>query len=103
MASLVPPNLRKGKILVLYRRSELPDKRTYAVFRIGDELIVNSEYVLDWVLPGRGHYVTTEVQDDPRSAKFDGYDVVLLWDALTETFQRIYPNASEAPSRSGGG
>ena len=89
IASFVPPDLRHGKVLLLYRDADLPPKRTYAVFRIGDELIVDSEYLLEWALPGRGHRVTTRVVPAPDMLDVSGFDLALIWDARAGTYRRV--------------
>jgi hypothetical protein len=86
--ALLPPDAHDLKVAVVFDLSELPPRRTYSVYRMGDENLVVHPMALDWIAPQRhltlGSFSMTNPDFDP--AKFD---VLLKWNAATQQFQQV--------------
>lgn len=82
----VPPGTKDVKILLRFDPNELSPRRTYSVFRMGDEILLVHRQTPEWVRPDDG----IELQSD-RFDLFDpkDFDVVLRWDAKRQAFDRI--------------
>jgi hypothetical protein len=91
--SFIPPDTRDRRILLLFDERELPPRRTYSVFRMGDEILLVHELTPDWYRPGDDLKLQSFAVPDPAAAaKSDlanGYDYVLLWDAAAQRFTRL--------------
>jgi hypothetical protein len=86
--SMIPPDARNLKICLLFDPRQLPARRTFSVYLTGDDALLVQPITFEWLAPGRGLVLQTywlgDPQFDPRQ-----YDVILLWDAQTQKFQRI--------------
>ena len=87
--TFVPPNAQNKRIMLLFERDELPPRRTYSVFRMGDEILLVHEPTLEWYRPGHRHVLQSIVVDDPATFDRTGWDVVLMWDAKTQRFSPL--------------
>jgi hypothetical protein len=90
----VSASARDVRILLLFDEQQLPPKRTYAVFRMGDEILLVHEQTPRWLRPGDGITLQSAVTRDPLWHDATGYNLVLIWDATT---QRFTPRAASAP------
>jgi len=82
----VPPRTKNKSIMLLFDAHTLPDRRTYAVFRMGDEILLVHEVTPEWLRPGDGLKLQSRVVDDPRTFDQTGWDLVLLWDSSKQQF-----------------
>lgn len=82
----VPPGTKGTKILLRFDPNDLPPRRTYSVFRMGDEILLVHRQTPEWLRQGDG----IELQSD-RFDLFDpkDFDIVLKWDAKQQKFDRI--------------
>lgn len=87
--TFIPPDARNVKIMLLFRSDELPPRRTYSVFRMGDEILLVHEPTTEWYRPGHGHILQSVVVDDPATFDMSPYDLVLLWNSRTKDFKRL--------------
>jgi hypothetical protein len=87
--TFIPPDARGVKIMLLFRQDELPPKRTFSVFRMGDEILLVHEPTTEWYRPGLGHILQSVVVDDPATFDTSPYDLVLLWHSDSKTFSRL--------------
>jgi hypothetical protein len=87
--SFLPPDAHDKRIAILFDSSQLPPRRTYAVYRMGDEVLLVHESVLDWPRPGK-HLTLTSKTDEPL-ADPDKYDLILRWDAQEGRFAKSGP------------
>src|SRR5207248_4449036 len=77
--SFLPPDAHDKRIAILFDSAQLPPRRTYAVYRMGDEVLLVHESVLDWPRPGSNlklKSLTDQPLSDPQN-----YDLILRWDA----------------------
>jgi hypothetical protein len=84
--AFIAPDARNKRIMLLFDRGELPPRRTYSVFRMGDEILLVHEPTLEWYRPGEGHVLQSIVVDVPAKFERAGWDLVLVWDAATKRF-----------------
>jgi hypothetical protein len=87
--TFIPPEARGVRIMLLFKRDELPPKRTYSVFRMGDEILLVHEPTTEWYRPGQGHILQSEVVDDPATFDMSTWNTVLLWHSDTQSFTKL--------------
>ena len=87
--TFVPADARNKRIMLLFDRDDLPPRRTYSVFRMGDEILLVHEPTLEWYRPGHRHVLQSIVVDDPATFDRTGWDVVLVWDAKTQRYSPL--------------
>jgi hypothetical protein len=91
--NFVPPGSTNLRILLLFDERDLPPRRTYSVFRMGDDILLVHEITPEWYRPGDGlklqSLVTRDYGSADASADASHYDAVLGWDARSQRFVRI--------------
>jgi hypothetical protein len=85
--SFLPADAHDKRIAILFDSSQLPPRRTYAVYRMGDEILLVHEIALEWPRPGKNLRLTSKT-DEPL-ADPQAYDLILRWDAKAQHFERI--------------
>jgi hypothetical protein len=87
--TFIPSDAHAVRIMLLFKRDELPPKRTYSVFRMGDEILLVHEPTIEWYRPGQGHILQSEVVDDPATFDKSKWSLVLLWHSETQSFTKL--------------
>jgi hypothetical protein len=88
--SFLPPDAHDKRIAILFDSSQLPPRRTYAVYRMGDEVLLVHEIVLEWPRSGKNLKLTSKT--DELLANPQDYDLILRWDAPSQRFIKVSPN-----------
>jgi hypothetical protein len=83
---LLPPDAHDVKIAILFDVAELPPKRTYAVYRMGDEVLVVHAMALNWLTPERHLYLRSFPIGHPEFTPGD-YDYILKWNPAKQQFE----------------
>ena len=85
--ALLPPDAHDAKVAMLFDLTELPPRRTYAVYRMGDEVLVVHAIALDWLVPQRhlelGSFPIDRGDFDPKE-----WDYVYKWNYAGQRFER---------------
>jgi hypothetical protein len=88
--ALLPPDAHNLKVCVVFDGKELPPRRTYAVYRMGDEVLLVHAMALDWFVPERHLILGSYLLDDPEFHPQD-WDVLLKWNYAKKQFERTNP------------
>ena len=88
--AMLGPNPHDKKVAVLFDSRDLPPRRTYAVFRMGDEILLVHPMVFEWPLPGRHIVLGASLVDDPLEHP-EQYDLILHWDVANQRFVKNAP------------
>ena len=86
--SLLPPDAHDLKIALLFDLDRLPPRRTYAVYRMGDEILLVHPMVFDWIVPQR-HLTLAAFPTSNPDYHADQYDITFIWDPQSESFKNI--------------
>jgi hypothetical protein len=89
--ALLPPDAHDVKVAMVFDLSELPPRRTYAVYHMGDEVLVVHEVALDWLAPTRhlklGSFPLDREDFHPRE-----WDYIYKWDYASQKFEPWKPS-----------
>jgi hypothetical protein len=86
--SMLPPDAHDLKIALLFDLDRLPPRRTYAVYRMGDEILLVHPMVFDWMVPQR-HLTLAAFGTSNPDYHADQYDVTFIWDPESQSFKNI--------------
>jgi hypothetical protein len=89
--ALLPADAYDVKVAVLFDLSELPARRTYAVYHMGDEVLVVHSMALDWLAPQRHLYLGSFPIDSPDFHPND-FDYIFKWNPTTQHFAPWRPS-----------
>jgi hypothetical protein len=85
--ALLPPDAHDLKVAMVFDLSELPPRRTYAVYRMGDEVLVVHAVALDWLVPERhlelGSFPLGREDFHPKE-----WDYIFKWNYAKQRFER---------------
>ena len=95
--ALLPANAHDVKVAMLFDPAELPPRRTYAVYRMGDEVLVVHAVAFDWLVPQRHLTLGSFVLGDPEFHPKD-WDFIYLWDARKQQFAPWHQPATTSSS-----
>jgi hypothetical protein len=86
--ALLPPDAHDLKIVLLFDQRELSPLRTYAVYRMGDDMLLVHPNCFNWLVPDRHIEMASFWMGDPLYHPAD-YDVHLLWDSSRHQFAQV--------------
>ena len=87
LLSFLPAEARDLRVAAVFLNRDLPPRRTYSVFRMGDEALMGRPHrFFDWWRPGRGLELELLKLEDQSQAPLGSYDLVLLWNAGDRRF-----------------
>ncbi len=100
--ALVPADARDFRLLLLFADDTLPPRRTYSVFRMGDELLLVQLCSPNWLRPGRNITTETAISNSlglhgilrGQDVSLSDFDLVLEWNPITRQFHRRSPPTS---------
>jgi hypothetical protein len=84
--SLIPPDAHDVKVAVIFDPTKLPNRRTYAVYRMGDDSIVVQEQAFDWLVPER-HLKWASFYVDAQDFHPEEYAYIFQWDPDAKKFR----------------
>lgn len=84
--SLLPSDAHDVKVAVLFNPDELPPRRTYAVYRMGDDVLVVQQDAFDWLVPQRHLLLGSFYVNDPQFNPED-YNYIFQWDPVAKKFR----------------
>ncbi len=88
VVGLLPTGIHDVDIALVYRHEELPARRKYSVFHLGDDHLLTT-LTLDWPRYGQNLKVRPVYFSSSKPPDLAGYVYALLWRADTETFERL--------------
>jgi hypothetical protein len=91
--ALLPPDAHDVKVAMVFDLSELPPRRTYAVYRMGDENLVVHSVALDWLAPQRHLELGSFPIDSPDFHPSD-WDYIYKWNPREQRFAPLVPSPS---------
>jgi hypothetical protein len=87
----LPPDLRQQKVALVFLERDLPARRTYSVFRVGDDHLLQPgagvQWALEWSRPGSGHALEHLLVQDRSLIREQDFDLVLYWNPATRQFE----------------
>jgi hypothetical protein len=84
--SYLPPDASDKKIAILFDTASLPARRTYAVYRMGDEVLLVHAGVLEWPRPEKNLRLTS-LTNEPLPNP-EQYDLILHWNNQARRFEK---------------
>jgi hypothetical protein len=89
----VPAEARDMRVALVFRESDLPARRTYSVFRGGDDHLIqpgqSAVSLIEWFRPGRNIELIQVRVADVGHVRRPEYDALLLWDPSTRRFRPL--------------
>ena len=88
----LPPGLHGQRVALVFLTGDLPDRRTYSVFRGGDDHLLQPgygvRYAIEWTRPGSGHVLEHFIVRERSLINEPDFDLVLYWNPRTRLFER---------------
>jgi hypothetical protein len=84
--SQIPPDAHDVKVAVLFDPTRLPNRRTYAVYRMGDDSLVVQEQAFNWLVPER-HLTWESFYNDAPDFHPEEYAYIFQWDPEAKKFR----------------
>jgi hypothetical protein len=89
----IPTDARDVRVALIFRESDLPARRTYSVFRGGDDHLIqpgqSAVSLIEWFRPGRNIELIQVRVADVAQVRRPEYDALLLWDPSTRRFRPL--------------
>ena len=86
--ALLPLDAHDIRVALLFDPAELPAKRTFSVYLMGDDVLLVHEMALNWVAPQRHLMLGSFWLGDERFHPQE-WDVLLRWDPFEQRFHRV--------------
>jgi hypothetical protein len=89
----IPSDADGLKIALVFVETELPPRRTYSVFRAGDDHLMQpgsgARSALGWFRPGENIAVSHHLVHHKSEIKKEEFDMVLYWNPVTRLFEPL--------------
>jgi hypothetical protein len=91
--SAIPAEAHDIRVGLVFIESELPPRRTYSVFRGGDDHLIQpgqpAQSMVEWFRPGRNIELEHANVSSESEAARRRFDMVLRWDPQARRFRRL--------------